>query len=221
MKDKKVIKGILLALGLTCLNPMLVSAKEGNIDWKSIFKTVVDEAEKIDEKINKKIVDPVKDKLGDIDVYKHDSLWLITDIPNTDPSEERHYFFVDKNTPTIKSSTYYDKNGNKVSRNDAKAVKRIDKELYPSVSDSSETFLIMTEYDLKTLEFSINYVDLSLDYLWEEEKDVSFGRFTNLDEIIPSDMQKEKYNTKELIAITDVLNDPEYVLEGSTITLIK
>lgn len=218
--NKRVIKSILFSLGLIILNPTIVEAKESsNVDWNSIFKKVIDGAEKIDEKINEKIVDPAKDKLGNIDLYAHDSLWLITDIPSTDPSEKRNYFFVDKNTPTIKKTYYYDKYGNSVSKNDPLAVKRIDKELYVSIDNSEETFLIKTEYNLKDFTFKTNFIELDNTTLWNETTDASFGRFADVSLIIPEDRQKEKYDTNDLKEITSILNDCNYDLSVEVLSL--
>lgn len=177
---------------------------------KKYGTALYDWCSKVDEKINDAVVDPLKEKTSEIPFYKEDSLWLITDIPNKDPEEERHYYFIDKNTPSITSTTSYDKWGKKVDNDSIEAVKREQKEMYVSLTNYEEVFLIRYVMDLERGTYEVNYEDFSFDKMYEEVETLDYGRFVDVKSFIPEDLRKEKYSTKDLKEILDILNDKNY-----------
>ncbi len=91
MNKKKIMSSLMFALCIVAVNPSEVKAKDENYSkedlknlTKGLLKWTVNTADDINNKINSKI--------DEISLYKEESLWLITDIPNVDPSEERHYY---------------------------------------------------------------------------------------------------------------------------------
>lgn len=217
--NKRTLKAMLLSLCVFAANPMNVSAKESFINYdaddlkekaKEYGKRIVEEAEKIDQKINDKVVDPAKDKLSDITLYDENSLWLVTDIPGADPSIERHYFFVNKNFPLIKTTTHFDFFGNKVKRDDVSAIRKYEKKLYASLTNADDTFLAECNYSLQSNIFSNNYVFLDTDEMWIENCLTDYGVFNDVSIIIPEDKRKDKYSTKDLEEIIEIVNDVNY-----------
>ena len=109
MKKYKLIKkaGVVVLASALVVTPVHASntssdkTSEETLENKLFTwgKKLVDWSSKVDQKINDKVVEPASDKLSEQEVIKHDSLWLITDMPGVDPNTERHYYFVNKNTP--------------------------------------------------------------------------------------------------------------------------
>ena len=174
---------------------------------------------KVDEKINEAIVDPIKEKVSEIPLYKEDSLWLITDIPNKNPEEERHYYFIDKNTPTITNTTFYDKWGKKVEEDSLTAVICEQKEMYVSLTNYEEVFLIRFTMDLQTRTYKVNFEDFSFDKMYEEVDTIEYGRFVDVKSLIPKNLRKEKYSIKDLEEILAIINNRnfEIVLEENNL----
>lgn len=233
--NKRLTKAILLSLCVaTAPSPEVIAkeptrAEEENDDKKEELKElakkwgwkIIEKSEEISDKANEKIIDPATEAISDaakeITLYKHDSLWLITDIPNTDPKEQRHYFFVNKNVPTRKETTFYDALGMQVEKNDKSAIRKFETEKYISVSDAYTFFTIKSDYDLTNYTWSTNVIDFDASYLWEEDTPIEYGRFRNISDIIPIDMQKEKYSTKDLNEILEVINDCQYELSSPSL----
>ena len=204
----KSMKAILLASCLAVSNPITsyakapvatseeASLKDKLSEWGSKF---FDCAEKADEKIN-------------IEWYKQESLWLITDMPGINPEEERNYFFVNKNTPNFKRTYYYDKFGNKVSEDSPDlAIMEIRKK-YVSLTDPDIVFKIVERFDYKTFTFTINYLDFDKSKPYEEKTEKTYGRFASLKDVLPESYLKEKYSTKDLKEILELINDPSFSL---------
>ena len=228
--NKRTAKAILAALSLSILSPTIeVQANETtNTDiqtedtqeklkelGKRALQFFVETGEKADQK--KEQVEDYMDKTIELNIYKHESLWLITDLPNTNPNEKRHYYFVDKNSPTLKWTTYYDAFGNKVKQNDPTAVRKYEQIRYFAIGDSENRFMIRNDYNLLNNTWTTNYIDFDTEYLWEEETILEFGRFGNMDDIIPKDMQKEKYSNQDLQKILEVINDCEYEMTSDSL----
>lgn len=224
MDKKKVMRALMLSLCIVAVNPSEVEAKEENTSGystedlkdkaKSFFKWTVNTADDINNKINS--------KLDEVSLYKEESLWLITDMPNVDPSEERHYYFVDKSTKSIVKTFFYDKNGNKVEKNSSKAVRKVETQtyMYTTVSHGvEEEFVIQFDYDLIHNTFTTNFVDFGEDYLWDPDLTVEYGRFEDISMIIPEDMRLPKYSDVDLENILKVINDCDYELFPSSLKL--
>lgn len=143
-------------------------------------------------------------------IYKQESLWLITDTPNIDPSEERNYYFIDKNNVKIKATTYYDKNGSEVEEIDETAVRSLEQKQYLPITFKDKSFVIRNNYDLKNGTVTTNFADFDTEYYWEEDIPLEYGRFVDVSEIIPEEKQKEKYSDSDLSEILEIINDPEY-----------
>ena len=106
MKNYKLIKrmGAYTLVGTLMLtNPLVVEASDKNyeekkIEWlnkaKSLGKKAVEYSSKAEDK--------VFDTMRGIELYDKDKIWLITDIPNVNPDEERNYYFVNGNFPKMK-----------------------------------------------------------------------------------------------------------------------
>ncbi len=202
---------------------MSVSAKESFINYdaeylkekaKEYGMKIVDEAEKMDKIINEYIVDPAKDELGNLTLYDEDSLWLVTDIPGVNPSLERHYFFVNKDVPLFKTMTYFDYFGNKVQHNDVSAIRKFEKKIYGSLTDANDTFLVECNYSLQSNIFSNNYILLDADEMWVEHALCDYGVFTDISFIIPEDKRKDKYSTKDLAEIIEIIDDVNYEFDS-------
>lgn len=211
---KKSFNTLLFTLCFVSLLPTEVLAKEENFSYSK--ENLKDSVKKVGKDFLNKVVeanDVINEKLSDIPMYKQDSLWLITDIPNADPTEERHYFFVDTNPlTTIEKTTYYDKNGQKVAENDAKAVRKLEQFMYTylTFSDLEETFIMEYDYNLVDLTLTTNFVDFNEEYTWDEDVEIEYGRFEDVSLIIPEELQKPKYSDHDLEEILGVLNDCEY-----------
>ncbi len=84
-----------------------------------------------------------------------------------------------------------------------------------------KNFVIRTDYNLIDQTFISNFADFNIDYLWEEETPLEYGRIVNISDFIPEDMQKDKYTENDLKAILDVLNNCDYVLTSKSFNLEK
>ncbi len=231
MKKKKSLlqlKALLLATSLTVTPPVVTYAKEqesriSDTTWKDKLtewgKKIVDWSSKVDEKVNENIVNPIKEKASEVEIYKHDSLWLITDMPGTSPEEERNYFFVDQNSPKLKWTFYYDKDGNRVSSNSEEIAKMEIRKMYVSLTDIDTVFLVEEWYDYATCTFTINYVDLDKTKVYETDSDKDYGRFIYIEDIIPEDELKEKYSTDDLIHLLEEINDLSYEIKSEELDL--
>lgn len=221
MNKKKIMSALMFALCIVAVNPSEVKAKDENYSkedlkslTKGLLKWTVNTADDINNKINSKI--------DEISLYKEESLWLITDIPNVDPSEERHYYFVDTSTKSIVKTFFYDKNGKKVEKNSSKAVRKLETQtyMYATVSHGvEEEFVIQVDYDLIHNTFTTNFVDFDEDYTWDSDLTLEYGRFENVSEIIPEDMRLPKYSDADLENILEVINDCDYELFPSNLKL--
>ena len=222
MKKYRFFRTAIIAGALSLVNPVIVEAKEKTFfgytedQLKSSAKLfgskLYDWCVEVDEVIQEKAVEPIKDTLSDIEIYAHDSLWLVTDMPSENPSEKRHYYFINKNTPSIKASYSYDKYGNKVDNDSPRAIKREQREMYVSLTDLETVFKIEYWLDLKTYQFTLNYQDFDEYRLYDEESDCKYGRFTSIEDIVPEELLKEKYSTKDLKEIEEYLNNLENTL---------
>ncbi len=206
MKKKLLYEIRCALLSLSLLNPsMIVMAKEKNEKVetedkvKDAMNRLVNWCEKVDELVNEKVVDPVEDKLGELPLYKEESLWYITNL------ETKESFFIDKNTPTWQSTIFLDNEGNTVSKNAATARYRKEKEMYISITDLEETFLIITIMDYQEKYCSVNYTDKK-ETINEKTK---YLRETNMENVIPSDLRKEKYSANELKEILNIVSEKE------------
>lgn len=197
---KNSFNALLLVLCLCAVYPSQVEAKEE----KEKFTFDINELLKKTEDLENKLV------YNKLPIYKQESLWLITDMPNVDPSEEHNYYFIDKNNVKIKFTTYYDKKGNKVEEEDKTAVRALEQIEYLPITLKDKSFVIRNEYDLENGTVTTNFVDFDMEYCWDEETDLEYGRFVDVSEIIPEDMQKEKYSAYDLSEILEVINDPDY-----------
>lgn len=217
----KSLKAILLATSLVLQNPVTSYAKTPAVatedktikdklsEWGSKF---FDWAEKADEKINEEVVDPAKEKASEIELYKQESLWLITDMPSESPDEERNYFFVNKNTPNFKWTYYYDKYGNKVSEDSPNLAKMEIRKMYISLTDTNTVFKIEEWFDYETFTFTINYMDFNKTMPYDGNTEVTYGRFANISDVLPEEYLKEKYSTEDLKEILELINDPDFRL---------
>lgn len=232
MKKKKIIQTALFTLGFFLLSPEFVMAsetvseeqtKDTNEELKESAKQLGKQAldffikasDYADEKMEKG--KEIIDETIELNIHKHEDLWLVTDIPNENPSEKRHYYFIDIN-PLLpqKWTTYYDKNGNKVNKNDPNIARVYEQIRYLAIGDSENRLMMRTDKNLIDGSISINYVDFNTDYTWEEEIPIEFGIFRNLDDIIPKDKQKEKYSKQDLQEVLEILNDLDYEIFPST-----
>lgn len=211
---KKSLNTLMFVLCFATLLPTEVQAKEETSSYSK--EDLKDSVKKLGTDFLDKIVeanDVINEKLSDIPMYKQDSLWLITDIPNVDPSEERNYFFVDTNPlTTIEKNTYYNQDGKKVAENDAKAVRKLEQFMYTylTFSDVEKTFIMEYDYNLVEQTFTTNFVDFNEEYTWDEDVKVEYGRFVDVSLIIPEELQKPKYSDHDLKEILEILNDCEY-----------
>lgn len=218
--SKIVLATLGVTIGVATTSPTLVNAQEpASTEQTDETKEELKEFGKktLDWfiKANEFVEDKIEKGENAIINYKQESLWLITDTPNIDPNEERNFYFV-YNKGNIPYTTFYDAYGNKVEKNSPVAVRKYSQERYAGVAGSDKIFMIRSYYDLKNNTFTTNYVDFDTDYLWEENEPLEFGRFANINDIIPEDMQKEKYTIEDLQEIIAVINDCNYDLSPTT-----
>lgn len=222
MKKFHLMKGAILGVYLLSIPPLCVKAEDEKTYFgytkeelknkaSSVGQDIVDWCENVDNKINENIVDKAKEKVSEIELFSHDSLWLITD---TKEDKERHFYFVNRNTPTIKTTTYFDKWNNPVSKNAVDAVKKREKEMFVSVSNIEEAFVMETYYDFINNRVTSNYVELNEDKTTFLENEGRYGRFVSFDFLLPSDKIKEKYSIEDLKEILELLNNPSYKISN-------
>ncbi len=224
MKKYKLIRGAIFALGFSTLNPVLSYASEKTYfgyteeelkeKAKKYGSELVEWCQEVDQTVQDEVIDPAKEKVSEVPIYKHESLWLITDMPTIDPNEERHYYFIDKNTLSIKKTFFYDQEGKKVDRNSSLANYKEDREMYVSLTNMEDVFKIEYWMNLRTFESSINYIDFDSFKIFDKETTAKYGRFVHIEDIIPEDKIQEKYSTKDLLDILNLINDVNYELNA-------
>ncbi len=200
MRKNNKFSAVLFALCICALLPEQVEAKEEKESFTFDINQFLKKVDKVEDSI-------INNK---IPMYKQDALWLITDTPSVDPSEERNYYFIDKNNAKLKLTTFYDKKGNKVEEEDASAVRKYEQKMYLPVTLDGKNFVIRDDYNLINDTVTTNFVDFDEEYFFDEDTLAEYGRFTDVSAIIPEDMQKEKYSAYDLDAILEVINDPDY-----------
>lgn len=214
MDKKKVMRALMLSLCIVAVNPSEVEAKEDLTGLaKEYGKKFLNKIDEINDKTNEII--------EDIHSYKQDSLWLITDIPNVNPSEKRHYYFVTRSSHLSKI-LYFDSEGNQVQEEDGEAVFKCEEKEYWYVNFTNtieEKFYMEYNYDLLNQTFSTNFVDFNEDYTWDPDINAEYGRITDVSLVIPEDMQLPEYKDKDLKAILEILNDCNYELFPSNLKL--
>lgn len=209
---KNSFNTLLLALCMCSVYSSQVEAKESTSITTDDIKSFTKKYAKKGLDLILEANDFVNEYTDNIPTYKHDSLWLITDIPNVDPNEERNYYFVDTSTKGWEKTTFYNQYGNEVEDNSKDAVRKTEVQTYTYVTFSGklETFTIRYDYDLKNGTITSNFADFDTEYYWEEDTPLEYGRFADVSEIIPEDKQKEKYSDYDLSEILEIINDPEY-----------
>lgn len=219
---KAMIFGTVLSLGVL---PMTTFAEEKKYSWihdedldekaKEAGKKIVNWSSEVEQKVNEKLVDPVVEFAQSIPFYHHDSLWLITDIPEANPNEKRNYYFVNKNTPTLKWTFYYNEDGRSISKNADDIAKIEIREMYLSVTNPECVFKTEHWLDCKNGTYTVNYVSLDCDNLYSPVDGYDYGKFSEIDDMIPENKRKEKYSTEDLKDILDIINDVDYTISQS------
>ncbi len=210
---KRALKSMLFAICLLSVFKSEIQAKEETYYSKEDVKEF---GKKIGKGLLDKVVDindNINEQVSELKLYKHESLWLITDKPNINPDEERNYYFVDANYlfSFTKITIFYDQYGNQVAKNDPSAVRKLERTMYPYLTlEVEETFYMEYDYDLINCTFVTNFVDFNEDYLWDAETTATYGRIVDIDKVIPEDLQKAKYSDADLQEILEVINDPSY-----------
>ncbi len=223
MPKHKLIKRIgtyALVGSLSLSNPLVVNASSANPEKES--KSILDYFEQIDEKISG-VTSQVGDAAKEIEMWKPESLWLITTVPNKNPDEQRDYFFVYKEHVKFKWTYYYDEYGHTISSSSTNRAKAEIREMYILSSEEDQRFTMETWLDYQTKTFSLNYIDLDQDYLYDEQTTAEYGRITDFMQLLPPEERKEKYSTKELeYLLNEYFNNMDYSLETTqNLTLRK
>lgn len=223
MPKYKLIKriGTYALLGtLSLSNPLVVTASSKNAEKEE--KGILDYFEQIDEKISE-IGSQVGDAAKDLEVWDPESLWLITTVPDKSPEEERDYFFVYKEHAKFKWTYYYDEYGHTISSSSNNRSKAEIREMYILSSEEDQHFTMETWLDYQTQTFTLNYIDLDQNYLYDEQTTADYGRITDFTQFLPPEEIKEEYSTKELTRLLDeYFNNMNYSLESSqNLTLRK
>lgn len=217
-----MIFATVLSLGVL---PVTTFADEKKYSWmddesldekaKEAGKKIVHWSLEVEQKVNEKLVDPALEIAQSIPFYHHYSLWLITDIPEIDPTEKRNYYFVNKNISIWKRTFYYDENGRSISKNADDIAKIEIREMYLSVTNPECVFKIEHWLDCKNGTYTVNYVALDRDTLYSPVDGYDYGKFAEIDDMIPEDKRKEKYSTEDLKEILDIINDVDYTFTQS------
>ena len=227
MKKYKLIKkaGVVVLASVLVVTPVNASsldsdkASEETLENKLFTwgKKLVDWSSKVDQKINDKVVEPASDKLSEQEVIKHDSLWLITDMPGVDPNIERHYYFVNKNMPSIKWTFYYDKNGNKVSRKSSNKAMMEVREMYVSLTDLDTVYKMESYSSYVDNTFTVNYEYLNDTFVYDSDfgDNYTYGVFEDFDFLLDENEIKEKYSLDDLVKLEEKINDLDLEIKSS------
>ena len=99
-------------------------------------------------------------------------------------------------------------------KNDSeKAVLRIQKEMYVSLTNYEDVFLVRYDMDLLNGTFQANYEDFLLEDDFSFSKDTQYARIVDVSTVIPENYRKETYSTKDLKEILEILNDVTYEIK--------
>ncbi len=219
-----------LAMGISLSNPLQVKADtffgKSTEEWETTFKKIgkkaVEKASEAEDFVNEKMMKPIEEKGSKMELFEPESLWLITDIPEKNPEEERDYYFVINKIPTMKWTFFYDNQGNKVSRNSKDLAKTEIRELYTYLADTDKTFRVETWLDRETGQFTVNYVDFNVDSFYDPLTRSEYGRIVDWESLIPESSRQEKYSDTDLKAILEnYLNNLNYSLEGPNLARKK
>lgn len=195
----KLMRGLILGVAISASSPTIAMASEDGLKtslssfWdsvtsdenkekakevgKDIFNGLVDFSSEVDEKINEKIIDPLKDKTAETNLFKKDSLWLIEKVGDLEEDEKR-FFFVNKNIPTIRKNYYYDCFGNTVKKDTLEVVAKKSKEMFVAVNDvGGEAFLKIIYEDLANQKVYVNFQDMVDGELVFSVPNASLGEF--------------------------------------------
>ncbi len=234
MKKQELLKNkkaLLLAISSSLLLSSPVHASRGeDIENKldSFFKPFVEIDDAINEKIDnffnedtyeiakdgaEEIKNSVKGYTDNLIDYNHDTLQIVTFLPNEDPSEERKYVFVNKLVPGLPKIYYLDEEGNEVKKDDETKRFKVKVKVHHTITEadngSKYAFEEKTYEDLVTGEVWTNTVTLSKDepYLTDASSIIEFGVFEDIADVIPSSLVKDEYELGEVKDLTEYINN--------------
>lgn len=206
MKDFKLIKrmGVYTLVGTLCFsNPLVVEAKDYSETKQEWLKKAKDLGAKVAE-YSSKAEEKVYDTMRNFEVYDADKVWLITDTPNIDPNEERHYYFVNGGFSKGKKTTYYDKYNHKVKGSElVRKAYCVVERLYFIGADTDKSFMATETIDYQNETVKENYVDFNKDYLYDDNLDVTYGRIVDWQDLLPESEIKDTYSLEELRSLLD------------------
>ncbi len=155
----------------------------------------------------------IKDETID---YDHDTLDIVTTLPNIDPKNERNYYFINSLVPALRSTKYLDNDGNEVKRNDSNVRYKVSIKKYHSITaneeDSKWFFEEQTIEDLQTGEIWTNTANLDKETPYINDEDISFGVFTEIEDVLPSEDVLDVYSLKLVKEYTTKINDLDTTL---------
>ena len=215
--NKRTIKSLLFASVFSLATTLPVEAKETSKTQEELLKGLKAVSEWCED-VGNSITEKVLDKTQNLKPISYESLWIITDMPSEDPNEKRHYYLVHKNIH-LSDTSFFDVKGNKTASYDKEATRKYEQISYGSISENGTSFTIRNDYDLKSKTFTTNFIDFDSTYFYEPSTTAEFGRFTNIFDILPPELQQPYYSSYDILKIAEFLNDYSYEIPTSHYTL--
>ena len=234
MNKKNLLKkkrSLLVALGSSLVLASPVNASRGeDIENKinNFFQPFVDIDDAINDKLDEfkdsDVYETIKDGAGELSNSAHsyldktidydiDTLNIVTFKPNSNPNEEREYYFVNSLVPGLPKIYYLDEEGNEVNKKSENKRFKVKVKIHHTITEdtngSKYNFEEKTYEDLVTNETWSNVVDLSNEeyYLTNNSDLIEFGIFSDIKDVLPQDLIKDEYTLSEVKELTEYIND--------------
>ena len=209
---KNAYRAMLLALGLSMSNPGVTMArsKYDDLSFKDVLEIMFEGAEKAEEYINENYVGPVVKKTDELREHDVKDLIIVTDIPNVNPNEKRHYYFVNTEWRHVVNTYYYDANMVRVKVFENPCYKELRK-MYFSVTDFDVYYRTEEWTDLSNNKISLNYDVWNEDYVVYDENSTS--KYIAFNDITPflKEEDLEKVQKTGKLSIDDIKRIEKYI----------
>ena len=209
---KNTYRAMLLALGLSMSNPGVAMARSkfDDLSFKDVLEIMFEGAEKAEEHINENYVNPSVKKMDDLWEHNVKDLIIVTDIPNVNPNEKRHYFFVNTKWIHGANTYYYNANMVKVKNGEIPRYKEFRK-MYFSVTDFEVYYRTEEWTDLSNNKIFLNYE------VWNENSVVydenTTAKYITFNDITPflKDEDIEKVQKTGYLSTYDLKRIEKYI----------
>ena len=209
---KNTYRAVLFALGLIMSNPGVAMARSkfDDLSFKDVLEIMFEGAEKAEEHINENYVNPTVKKMDDLWEHNVKDLIIVTDIPNVNPSEKRHYYFVNTKWIHGANTYYYNANMVKVKNGEIPRYKEFRK-MYFSVTDFEVYYRTEEWTDLSNNKIFLNYE------VWNENSVVydenTTAKYITFNDITPflKDEDIEKVQKTGYLSTYDLKRIEKYI----------